>query len=36
MTAIVELDNVTKDYPLGKLTVRAVRGVSLTITHHEG
>lgn len=31
MGAIVELRGVTKDYPLGKLTVQALRGVDLAI-----
>ena len=31
MTMIVELDNVTKDFPLGNVTVHALRGVSLAI-----
>ncbi len=35
MNAIVEIDNVTKDYPLGKVTVRALRGVSLSIGKGE-
>ena len=35
MTAIVQLEDVTKDYPLGKLTVRALRGVSLAINKGE-
>ena len=33
--AIVQLTDVTKDYPLGKVTVRAVRGVSLSIERGE-
>ncbi|MFH0900186.1 MAG: ABC transporter ATP-binding protein, partial [Pseudomonadota bacterium] len=31
MTPIVELRKVVKDYPLGKLTVKALQGVDLTI-----
>lgn len=31
MRTIVELTNVTKDFPLGNVTVRALRGVSLAI-----
>lgn len=31
MSIIVELTNVTKDFPLGNVTVRALRGVSLAI-----
>jgi len=34
MGPIVELKGVDKDYPLGKVTVRALRGVDLTI--HKG
>ncbi len=33
--AIVRLDNVKKDYPLGKTTVRALRGIDLTIDRGE-
>ena len=33
--AIVQLTDVTKDYPLGKVTVRAVRGVTLSIERGE-
>ncbi len=33
--ALVAVDNVTKDYPLGKTTIRALRGVSLTIKPGE-
>ena len=33
--AIVQLTGVTKDYPLGKVTVRAVRGVTLSIERGE-
>ncbi len=35
MAGIVELRQVVKDYPLGKLVVRAVRGVDLTIERGE-
>jgi putative ABC transport system ATP-binding protein len=35
MSAIVELKGVVKDYPLGKLVVRAVRGVDLAIGKGE-
>lgn len=35
MPAIVEIRGVIKDYPLGKLTVRALRGVDLTIERGE-
>ena len=35
MTSIVTLSNVEKDYPLGKLTVRALKGISLTIATGE-
>ena len=35
MSAIVELKEVEKDYPLGKLTVRALQGVDLTIDRGE-
>ena len=35
MDAIVELKQVIKDYPLGKTTVRAVRGVDLVIAKGE-
>jgi putative ABC transport system ATP-binding protein len=31
MAAIVEIENVVKEYPLGKLSVRALQGVSLNI-----
>ena len=31
MTAIVELIDVMKDYPLGKLSVRALHGINLVI-----
>jgi putative ABC transport system ATP-binding protein len=31
MSAIVQIDNVVKEYPLGKLSVRALHGVSLSI-----
>lgn len=31
MSAIVDLQDVVKEYPLGKLVVKAVRGVTLTI-----
>jgi len=35
MDAIVALNQVVKDYPLGKLTVQALRGVDLTIAPGE-
>jgi putative ABC transport system ATP-binding protein len=35
MPGIVELDNVVKDYPLGKTVVHAVRGVDLAIERGE-
>ena len=35
MQPIVEVQNVTKDYPLGKTTVRALHGVNLTIAKGE-
>jgi putative ABC transport system ATP-binding protein len=35
MSAIVEVTNVIKDYPLGKLKVRALNGVDLTIERGE-
>ena len=35
MGAIVEIEDVTKDYPLGKLVVQALRGVSLRIDKGE-
>jgi putative ABC transport system ATP-binding protein len=35
MSAIVEISKVTKDYPLGKLVVRALRGIDLTIQRGE-
>ncbi|TNF37324.1 MAG: ABC transporter ATP-binding protein [Deltaproteobacteria bacterium] len=35
MEAIVALNKVVKDYPLGKLTVQALRGVDLTIAPGE-
>ena len=35
MPSIVELKSVEKDYPLGKLTVRALKGVDLTIDKGE-
>ena len=35
MSAIVELEEVVKDYPLGKTVVRAVQGVNLTIAKGE-
>src|SRR5690606_5643838 len=31
MSAIVELEDVVKEYPLGKVVVKAVRGVTMTI-----
>jgi putative ABC transport system ATP-binding protein len=35
MTAIVEIENVVKEYPLGKLVVRALDGVNLSIERGE-
>ena len=35
MPPIVQIKNVVKDYPLGKLSVRALRGVDLTIEKGE-
>lgn len=35
MPPIVQLENVVKDYPLGKLTVRALHGVDLAIDKGE-
>ncbi len=35
MPPIVELSNVVKEYPLGKLVVRALRGVDLAIDKGE-
>jgi putative ABC transport system ATP-binding protein len=35
MAAIVEIENVVKEYPLGKLSVRALQGVSLRIDAGE-
>ena len=35
MSAIVEIRNVEKDYPLGNLVVKALRGVDLTIRRGE-
>jgi putative ABC transport system ATP-binding protein len=35
MAAIVEINNVVKEYPLGHLTVKALRGVSLSIQAGE-
>jgi putative ABC transport system ATP-binding protein len=35
MPGIVELDDVVKEYPLGSLTVQALRGVSLSIAKGE-
>jgi len=35
MPGIVELQNVTKDYPLGKLTVRALHDINITIDSGE-
>ncbi len=35
MAEIVQLDNVVKDYPLGKTVVRALRGVDLAIAKAE-
>lgn len=31
MNTIIQLKNVTKEYPMGKVTVRALRGVNLTL-----
>jgi len=33
--AVIQLENVTKTYNLGKVTVQALRGISLTITRGE-
>jgi putative ABC transport system ATP-binding protein len=35
MTAIIEVQGVTKDYPLGKLSVRALNGVDLVVERGE-
>ena len=35
MPAIVDIENVIKEYPLGKLSVRALQGVTLTIDAGE-
>ncbi len=35
MSAIIEVRGVTKDYPLGKLTVRALHGVDLIVDRGE-
>jgi putative ABC transport system ATP-binding protein len=35
MTAIVEMSQVTKEYPLGKLTVKALHGIDLTVQGGE-
>ena len=35
MTAIVEMSQVTKEYPLGKLTVKALHGIDLTVKSGE-
>jgi putative ABC transport system ATP-binding protein len=35
MPAIVEIENVIKEYPLGKLSVRALHGINLTIDQGE-
>jgi putative ABC transport system ATP-binding protein len=35
MSAIIEVNGVTKDYPLGKLTVRALNGVDLIVNRGE-
>jgi putative ABC transport system ATP-binding protein len=35
MSALVEIEDVVKEYPLGKLTVRALRGVSVKIERGE-
>ncbi len=35
MSAIIEVRGVTKDYPLGKLTVRALHGIDMTVDRGE-
>lgn len=35
MNAIIALKNVTKDYPMGEVVYRALRGVDLLIDEHE-
>ena len=35
MSAIVDIRGVTKDYPLGKTVVQALRGIDLTIDQGE-
>ena len=35
MSAIIEVRNVIKDYPLGKLTVRALHGIDLVVERGE-
>ena len=35
MTGIIEVRGVVKDYPLGKLTVRALHGIDLVIERGE-
>ena len=35
MSAIVDISGVTKDYPLGKTVVQALRGINLTINQGE-
>jgi len=35
MSAIIEVRNVIKDYPLGKLTVRALHGIDLVVDRGE-
>ena len=33
--ALIELHNITKDYPLGELTISVLKGVSLSIDKGE-
>ena len=33
--ALIELNNITKDYPLGEMTISVLKGVSLTIDRGE-
>ena len=33
--ALIELHNITKDYPLGELTIQVLKGVSLSIGRGE-